>query len=332
LNGLLYDDRLLVDGFDKNLSIWPVEDWPGFTRNRSDVRLWYGNYFDRSGLASAVEHVRGEVAARGPLCSADFVAREKVDWPWGPTNAVRAALESLYFAGELVVHHKAGTRKYYDLASRHISPEILSSPDPRPEDADFLRWRVCRRVGAIGLLWDRAGDAWLGIPGLKSAERAEAFASLLAEGDLVSLEVEGIAYPFHIRREDLPDPENLDDDEPKAPRMAFIAPLDNLIWDRKLVKALFDFEYKWEVYTPGPQRKYGWYVLPVLYGDRFVARVEPKLNKKTKTLELMNWWWEDGMKPESEMKKAFRQCIKEFMGYLGAKDISYGEEYKGPRI
>jgi uncharacterized protein YcaQ len=84
--------------------------------------------------------------------------------------------------------------------------------------------------------------------------------------------------------------------------------------------------------VPKPKRKYGYYVLPVLYGDRFVARFEPKFDKKTKTLELLNWWWEEGMKPDSEMKKAFRECIREFMGYLGAKDVVYGEGYGGFRI
>jgi hypothetical protein len=226
----------------------------------------------------------------------------------------------------------AGTRKYYDLSERHISGEILAAPDPNPDRAAHFRWRVLRRVGSVGLLWDRASDAWLGIGGLKSAERAEAFASLVSSGELQSLEAEGIGFPLYLRRQDLPALEESLESRGAEPGMAFIAPLDNLIWDRKLIKSLFDFDYKWEVYTPKVQRKYGYYVLPVLYGDRFVARFEPKLNKKAKILELLNWWWEDGEKPDAEMKKAFRKCMKAFMAYLGAKDIRYGEEYKGLKL
>jgi uncharacterized protein len=329
LNELLYKDRLLVDGFDKQLSIWPVEDWPAFNRNHRDGSIWYGSY--QNNFADTVAHVRSEIGTKGPLCSADFEAREKVDWPWGPTNAVRAALESMYYLGELVVHHKARARKYYDLAERHIPREILTAPDPHPDDSQYLRWRVHRRIGSVGLLWERASDAWLGISGMKTAQRTEAFTALAASGDLSGLEVEGIAYPFFIRSQDLPDLELSLQDEESAPKMAFIAPLDNLIWDRKLIVALFGFDYKWEVYTPQAQRKYGYYVLPVLYGDRFIARIEPRLNKKTKVLELTNWWWEDGLKPDAAMKKAFKECLKAFMGYLGAKDVVYSEDYKGLR-
>lgn len=330
LDELLYKDRLLIDGFDKNLCIWPVEDWPCFRRNHRDMCRWFDQ--SQQGFADAVAHVRAAIAEKGALCSADFEAREKVNWPWGPTNAVRAALEGMYFQGQLVIHHKMGTRKYYDLAERHIAPDILCAPDPNPCDRDWLRWRVLRRVGSVGMLRDKAGDAWLGIGGLKSAERAEAFRALVSSGELEALDVEGLDTPFFIRSADLPLLEQAAGGEAPPQRMAFIAPLDNLIWDRRMIRDLFGFEYTWEVYAPREKRKYGYYVLPVLCGDRFIARVEPKFSKKTKTLELLNWWWEDGVKPNADMKKAFRQCVKEFMAYLGAKDINYKEGYTGLKI
>ena len=329
LDELLYRDRLLVDGFDKNLSIWPVEDWPGFARNRRDARVWFGNGVDRGPLHDAKLHALSQIERQGPLCSLDFEAREKVNWPWGPANAVRAALESLYFQGRFVIHHKEGSRKYYDLAERHIPERILAAADPRPDDADYLRWRILRRTGSIGLIWDRGGDAWLGIPGLDAAGRAEAFAALTASGELIPAEVEGVKYPLYLRAADVESLNFAIKSAEGQPEMALIAPLDNLIWDRKLIRELFGFDYTWEVYTPQTKRKYGYYVLPVLYGDRFVARIEPKYDKKTKTLRMLNWWWEEGVKPDAEMKKAYRECLKEFMGYLGAKDISYGEEYQG---
>jgi uncharacterized protein len=327
LEDLLYKDRLLFDGFDKQLSVLPVEAWPGLSRGRLATTDWYeaGNLL----LMETQRHVLEEIGARGALCSADFEARGKVDWPWGPTNAVRAALESLYFLGGLVVHHKAGTRKYYDLADRHIPGEFLHAPDPNPGDARYFQWRVLRRVGGIGLVWGRAGDAWLGIGGLDAARRTEATAALITSGELAEVEVEGIHYPFYLRAQVAPELEDAMQSDETVPHMAFIAPLDNLIWDRKLIRALFGFEYTWEVYVPKPKRKYGYYVLPVLYGDRFVARFEPKFDKKTKALELANWWWEEGMKPDAEMKRAFRECLQEFMGYLGAEDVIYGKEYKG---
>lgn len=329
LDELLYQDRLLVDGFDKQLSIWPVEDFPCFTRDRAGSALWHQSQDPL--LLATLRHVVEEIEVRGPMSSANFEARGKVRWPWGPTNAVRAALESLYFRGDLVVHHKAGTRKYYDLAHRHISPEILSAPDPQPDDCDYYRWRLLRRVGSIGLVRCGAGDALLGI-GMNGRQRADAFDQLIVGGQLLPVEVEGFAKPLYLRAMDAPalDVISVEDDAP--PAMAFLAPLDNLIWDRRLIEKLFGFEYRWEVYTPPDKRKYGWYVLPVLYGERFVARVEPRFDKKAKVLELLNWWWEDGEKPDASMKKAFRACVREFMKYLGAKEVMLGEGWQGIKI
>ncbi len=329
LDALLYQDRLLVDGFDKQLSIWPVEDWPCFARERNISSQWYE--MDSPLLLETQSHVLEEIARRGPLSSADFEARGKVRWPWGPTNAVRAALESLYFRGELAVHHKAGTRKYYDLASRHISLEILAAADPHPEDCDYFAWRLLRRAGSVGLIRGGVSDALLGI-GMKGEQREQAFQTLQEQKLLLPVEVEGFSRPLYVRAEDAPGLEGLDTADEASPTMAFLAPLDNLIWDRKLIEALFGFAYRWEVYTPAAQRKYGWYVLPVLYGDRFIARVEPRFDKKAKVLELMNWWWEPGVKPDAAMKKAFRACVREFMKYLGAKELKVGDGWQGPKL
>ena len=321
LESLLYRDRALVDGFDKCLCIYPVEDWPAFTRQRESDKQGYARRYETMG--QAVEIVRQAVAERGALCSADFDPGEKVNWPWGPTNAARAALEYLYFCGELVIHHKEGARKYYDLTSRHIPPEILAASDPNIDLPAYRQWHVLRRVGAIGMLWNRGSDAWLGVRGLKGAEREGAFAALLREGSLLPVEVEGLKEPLYLRSSDraLLDMEPVD----SRPEMAFIAPLDNMMWDRRLIEALFGFRYRWEVYVPEPQRQYGYYVLPVLYSGRFVARMEPKFDKKAKTLRLLHWWWEDGVRPNGAIKAAFRRCLKEFMAYLGAKEVAAHE-------
>ena len=110
------------------------------------------------------------------------------------------------------------------------------------------------------------------------------------------------------------------------PAARILAPLDNLLWDRRLVKELFDFDYRWEVYKPQSERKYGYYVLPVLYGDRFIARFEPGYDKKSKTLVIKNWWWEKGLKPTKVMQRELANCFRRFAAYLGAKHILPGED------
>ena len=99
----------------------------------------------------------------------------------GKSNAARAALEQLYSTGELIIHHKKGARKFYDLAEKYLPRTLLAAPDPFPEDAAHQRWRMLRRIGAVGLMWNRPSDAWLGIPGLKADQRKDAFRKLMEE-------------------------------------------------------------------------------------------------------------------------------------------------------
>ena len=117
--------------------------------------------------------------------------------------------------------------------------------------------------------------------------------------------------------------------ETTTPAATFIGPLDNLIWDRDLIRWLFDFDYTWEVYKPAVQRKYGHYVLPVLYGDRFIARVEPIFDRKARVLTIVNWWWEAGVAPDDTLIAALDECLAAFGRYLGAAEVWLGAAVAG---
>ncbi|MFZ5966922.1 MAG: winged helix-turn-helix domain-containing protein [Bacillota bacterium] len=319
LQELLYSDRKLLDGWDKNMAIYAVEDWPYFSRYREEAHRSYGDA--SSPIHEILPEVRKTLEQHGPSSSIDFKFDTKVDWAWAPTRISRAALESMYFWGELIIHHKIGTRRVYDFANKHLPSHLLSMADPNETMEQYYDWNVKRRIGAVGLLWGRPSDAWLGIKWMKSKERTEAFTRLLKNGELLTIEVEDIPHSLSIRKEEIPLLDEIDKGVDKEPQASFIAPLDNLLWDRKLIQALFGFEYTWEVYKPVSERKYGYYVLPILYGDRFVGRFEPKLDKKTKKLEIINWWWEPDVTMTDSLKQALSSCLKAFIGYLGAKDI-----------
>ena len=109
------------------------------------------------------------------------------------------------------------------------------------------------------------------------------------------------------------------------PEVSIIAALDNLTWNRKLIQNIFNFEYIWEVYKPKTKRKFGYYVLPVIFGDRFVARFEPKFNKITRKLILLNWWWEQDYQPGKIIQHQLSRCFKDFMAYLDADHLEFGE-------
>lgn len=327
LQELLYKNRKLIDGWDKNMSIYSIEDWPYFKRIRDEAK-------DRLGASSrpinkVLPVIRKEMTERGPLSSKDLDYTETVDWSWAPTSISRAALESMYFWGELIIHHKEYTRRIYDFASRHIPEKILSAPDPNPEEELYFEWYVNRRIGSIGMLWNKAGDGWLGIDGLKSKERNIAFTKLLENKSILEIHVEGVSLPLYIKSMDKHLLDSIMINRKPAKHAYILAPLDNLLWDRKLIKELFDFDYIWEVYKPASERSYGYYVLPVLFGDAFIARFEPGWDKKANTLIIKNWWWEAGVKPGKQMKEELSRCFRQFAEFLDAEGIKVEERAEG---
>ncbi len=306
---LLYEDRRLVDYFDKNLAIFPVEDWKYFSRYRDYYRLCGRS---REKVDEAAEKVKGIIKTRGYACSKDIGLKETVDWSWNSTTLARAVLETLYFRGDLVIHHKKGTIKYYALAEDYLDRAVLTAEDPNKTENEYIKWQVLRRIGSVGLLWNKPSDAWLGIGGLKAECRGNVFSSLLSEGRLIECGVEGIKENLYCLSEDRPLLETVLSTDSFVKRVEFIAPLDNMLWDRKFVKALFGFDYKWEIYTPAGQRKYGYYVLPVLYGNEFAGRIEITLERKAKQLVVNNFWQEKLFKRDRHFNKALKDHLAHF--------------------
>lgn len=312
---LLYEKRELIDGWDKNMAIWAVEDWPYFARRREHYRKRYTQHANEFGP------VRREIIAKlkktDCISSSDVESQQKVDWSWSPTKIGRAVLEGMYHSGELVIHHKEGVRKYYGVAGNLIPESVLGRPDPNKLEIDFNDWAAKRRIGGIGMLWNRSGDGWLGT-NLKKEARSASIRRLMERDEIAELKIAGIDEIFYMPKGGVP----LLDDTSVSHEASIIAALDNLIWDRKLISQLFGFDYKWEVYTPEKERKYAYYVLPIIYGDKFIARFEPVFNRKSRELMIHNWWWEKDAPAPQKMEKALIRCFRSFCNFLGAEKIS----------
>ena len=315
LEALLYRERRLVDHFDKNLSIYPVEDWPYFRRERA----YYGaGERGEEEIAAVRERVLSEIREKGPMSARQLGLDGSVEWYWSRTTLARAAMERMYFAGDLCVHHKQGTVKTYDLAENCVPRALLEAPEPLPNEEDHYAWRCLRRVRAVGLLWNRPSDAWLGIRWPDAALRKRVFERLSHEGRLVKATVESLREPLYLAREDLGAlEESRVADTP--PRCALLAPLDSLLWDRKLVFSLFGFRYTWEIYTPAHKRVYAAYTLPVLYGERLVARVAPVCDRRAGVMEVKGLWWEEGLRPDDAMEAALRERLLALAAFNGCR-------------
>lgn len=326
LYDLLYQDRQLIDYFDKNLAILEVSDWPYLSRIR-EANKQGGR--GREEVDKIEEEVKAIIAEKGAVCSKDIGFYEKVDWYWSSTKLSRAALETLYFRGDLIIHHKKGTIKYYALAKDYISKELLEAQEPYPSEIDHLKWRVLRRISAVGLLWNKPSDAWLAIWNMKTQERKEVFQELLQEDKIREVTVEGCKDKFYCLTKDFALLEEAITDGKRKSRTELIAPLDSMLWDRKLIKELFDFDYKWEIYTPENQRKYGYYVLPILSGESLIGRTEVIADSKKKVLIVKNIWFEKNEKPTKKIYTELDRCYQRFMKFHELKDIHYAEGILG---
>ena len=325
LEDLLYRDRLLVDYSDKELSIWPSEDWPYFSSYR-ERSIEHGRRF--AGIPELEEQAIAWIRKHGPVSSDTLPIEGTIYWHssmhwsghWHKDSlAARSVLEQLYTDGVLLIHHKSGSRKYYDLADKYLPAALLSAPNPCPDDMSWRCWRIRRRIGAIGMLWNRRSDAWLGI-GMTTEERNAAFDRMEKEGSITAVQVEGLRFPLYMLSEDLPLLESVVAGQANLkPRLEFLAPLDPMLWDRNLIEALWGYRYSWEIYTPVVKRKYGYYVLPVLCGDRLIGRIEPKADRKTKTLTVQNIWLEPGVRQTKKLSGQIERAVQRLAKFNGCE-------------
>lgn len=296
----LYEDRVLYETYNKMLSIVPTAELPWYRltwdRNRAAHE---GGTFDEH--APLVEELLARIRDGGPLLPRDVGARAAIDWYWRPTNQVRAILEALAEAGILGIARREGNLRVYDLVERLFPAALLAE---HPPERDQRRHRLLSRYRGTGLL-GTGGQAEIFYGTARTAaERTELRTELLELGELTPVEVEGLKGQRFVVTAELPILDRAERElatgEPPGgvdPGVAFLAPLDPFCWDRDLLRRLFDFDYVWEVYVPATKRRWGYYVLPLLYGDRLVGRIEPRIERRAGVLRIAGLWWEAGFDP-----------------------------------
>ncbi len=323
LDELLYKDRALVDNWDKMASLSLTEDWPYFSHHRSRMEDIFG--VPTEVVMRLAPTVLDQIKQAGPQCSLDYKLEEKTDWSWAPTRVSRASLEGLFKIGKLGVHHRVNNRRYFDLIENLLPAEVLETSDPNQTLEQYQHWHLKRRINALGLAHPNAGEHWGGMIGLKTPQRRKILHELVEKGELLVVKVEELPGEIFYLTPDDRKLINQVKKEASGREAALIAPLDNLLWDRKTINRLFDFNYMWEVYKPVEKREYGYYVLPVLYGDHFIARLDPGFDKKSRILTINDWWWEEGVIPDQEMIEALKRCLGDFMAYLEAEGLKYAK-------
>ena len=144
---------------------------------------------------------------------------------------------------------------------------------------------------------------------------------LVEEGELVPVTVEGVRGKRFVLRDEV---ELLRSAPEPPPSVAFLPPFDPVVWDRGLLGALFGFDYVWELFVPPAKRRWGWYVLPILFRDRLVGRIEPRIDRSERRVQVLNVWWEDGFDRRSaDFVEAMRDALRAYVGFARADRLDW---------
>lgn len=323
LNELLYVDRVLVDGWDKMMSIHHVNDWLYMKRIRDEHVRNNINIMKHRGTHEALEYlenVKDVLEKEGPKFSREIHLSGTQKGRWSSNKYSNIALDHLFHAGEVGIVKKNNSQKCFDVIENLLDKTLLDSSEPFSSENAFLQWYIKRRIASIGMLWSRNGGGWLGHFISDKKRRDDLLNTLVDEEQLCIVNIDGIDEPFYVLNENLLDLKPIKKN--KMNEVKVLAPLDNLLWDRGLVEAIFDFKYSWEVYLPEKKRKYGYYVLPVMYGENIIARFEPVKNAKGTPLQIKKWWWEESVDINEILLIAVEQGLSQFSSYLGATSDS----------
>lgn len=314
-------DRRLFEAYNKSLNILPAHELPYYRLAWERAAARYrATILAKSSVA--VRKITARLRAEGPLATAELSRGHSapVDWHWAPTAEGRAVLEALFESGRVGIARRDGSRRTYDLIER-LFPEALLAARVTPAEA--MRHRLLSRYRGTGLLGAGASTEILHGAGT-AKERATIVAGLVDDGTLIPLEIEGIRGLRYLLAEERAILDGAAR-EPAGRGVTFLAPLDPLLWDRRLLRALFAFDYIWEVYTPEAKRKHGYYVLPILFGDRLIGRIEPRVVKGSGALQIVAIWFEPGFSPLTEpgFVIAFAEALQAYAKFVGAQTIAW---------
>ncbi len=323
LQALVEKDRLLFEGFTHDASLIPLRwyaNWkPRFRRDeaRMKAHAWWQHHFRGSDGAAVVKAVKERITSEGPLMSKDFEHPEKRG-PWWGWKPQKAALDFLWRSGELAVPRRVNFHKVYDLAER-VHPDHHAAPEP--DRGAHIAW-ACEEAAARLVVFTPKELAEF----FASIEIAEAKAwctSAAKEGRIEPVLVEDAsgakpqaAFALHdwtARLKAAPD----------APRgLRLLAPFDPVVRDRARCLRRFGFDYRFEAFVPEPKREYGYFVLPILEGERFIGRLDAKTHRDAAHLEVRGLWWEKGVKPTKARAEALDEALSRLAVFVGAETFS----------
>ncbi|HVG21236.1 MAG TPA: crosslink repair DNA glycosylase YcaQ family protein, partial [Blastocatellia bacterium] len=318
-------DRSLFEHWTHDASAIPTKwfaHWkPRFRRDRERIRLqaWWrqcvGDEPDK-----VLDHVRERIAREGPLRSQDFEHDRRGSpsawWGWKPQ---KAALEFLWLTGELMVSRRENFQKVYDLTERVLT---TSHAVAEPDEADHVEWACSTALERLVIATPKEiADFWKAITPAQAkvwceeAARRGRIMPVVARPSNGTKERSAFApVNWEQRLRKLPDPPE---------RMRLLCPFDPVLRDRARLERLFGFDYRFEAFVPERDRKYGYYILPIMEEDRLVGRVDPKFHRARGTLEIRRVFWEPDVRVTRSRRRKFEEASARLARMIGAQRVEW---------
>ncbi len=324
LQALLEEDRFLFEHWTHDASIIPMPWYPYWQPRFAQTRARYAareSWQRRLGANAGqiLDRIRQHVRQHGPVMARDF-ADERAPgasawWDWGPS---KTALEYLWRTGELVICQRINFQKVYDLPER-VVPEPYRAQTP--SESDYVDWACSTALDRLGCATPVELAAFWG-------DTASAQARLWCERrvgkelrEVMVESADGSAARKAYARDDVI---ACLSGIPAAPsRVRFLSPFDPVIRDRQRALRLFGFDYRFEAFVPAGQRRYGYYVLPMLERDRFIGRIDLKCERRDGTLVVKGFWLEPGVKRTKTRARLITEELERYRTFVGAEQLVY---------
>ncbi|MDQ7069692.1 MAG: crosslink repair DNA glycosylase YcaQ family protein [Rhodobacterales bacterium] len=326
MDQLLEVDHTLFEHWTHDAAIIPTAFYPHwklrFLRDAQTLRKRWKNW-RRAGFEEKFVSILAQIDRDGPVSSKDVGKDETRKsggwWDWHPS---KTALEYLWRSGDLAVTKRIGFQKYYDLEKRVVPDKFLN---PLPEHHETIAWCCAQALERLGFATPKELSAFWDTVTLQEAK--DWCDAQLAAGELVEIEVENHdkTYRASFARPDIM--ECAENAPPPPARVRILSPFDPALRDRNRAERLFGFHYRIEVFVPAAKRQYGYYVFPILQGDRLIGRIDIKAHRDISTLKVTSLWLESGVRPSKARLASLHADLNRMARFSGCDTVSYSDNW-----
>ncbi len=320
LGELLTQKRAVFEHFTHDASVLPMEFYPVWRRQfrRLEAKLKKGNWGKALPPIKERAKIRKRIELEGALCTRDFTGKaDKTKHPWmRPPH--KFGLDYLWYAGDLTTCHRTNFIKYYDLAERIIPPHLFND---RRDDAEQIDWLCREALSRLGFgnerdiqrFWDAVDLAEVKNWTAATAKQLIPAEVTTADGGCIS-----VLLPANFE-------EMMADARSPTSRLRIVNPFDPVVRDRERLQRLFGFDYRIEIFVPAANRQYGYYIYPILEGDRFIGRIEVRGDRKKSTLTVENLWLEPRVTFGKDRRRKLDGELERLSRFIRVATIIWGK-------